>query len=141
MNKTIDIFGKSYSVDYIKELIEADKEDRVVSKSSVLRLFNMLLKSTDEQDKEDRQEDVPAATYNQTKWERDIALSQLESYGIGFGEDKNPDFIKVTRCKDCQYFKNTKVNNKGFLICPASGMEITENDYCSYAEKENKQWK
>lgn len=65
----------------------------------------------------------------------------MKSYGIGFGEDKNLSFIEVTRCKDCQYFKNAKVNNKGFLICPASGMEITENDYCSYAEKENKQWK
>ena len=24
----------------------------------------------------------------------------------------------------------------GFLICPASGMEITESDYCSYGERE-----
>lgn len=141
MNKTINIFGKSYNADYIKELVEADKEDRVVSKTSVLRLYNMLLKLVDEQDEEDRQEDVSFATYNQIKWERDIALSQLENYGIGFGEDKNPDFIKVTRCKDCQYFKDAKINNKGFLICPASERKITENDYCSYAEKENTTWK
>lgn len=39
------------------------------------------------------------------------------------------------RCKDCTYWKNAKVNKKGFLICPASGMEITEEDYCSYGER------
>ena len=26
------------------------------------------------------------------------------------------------------------VNEKGFLICPASGMEITPDDFCSYGE-------
>lgn len=41
----------------------------------------------------------------------------------------------VIRCKDCYYWMKAKVNKKGFLICPASGMEITANDYCSYAEK------
>jgi hypothetical protein len=30
-------------------------------------------------------------------------------------------------------------NEKGFLICPASGMEITETDYCSYGERMDKE--
>lgn len=38
-------------------------------------------------------------------------------------------------CKDCEYRKKAKVNEKGFLICPASGMEITETDFCSYGER------
>lgn len=42
------------------------------------------------------------------------------------------DVAPVVRCKDCRYYQTTKVNEKGFLICPASGMEITETDYCSY---------
>jgi hypothetical protein len=37
------------------------------------------------------------------------------------------------------YRQKAKVNRKGFLICPASGMEITDDDYCSYgAKKEGK---
>ena len=40
--------------------------------------------------------------------------------------------VEVTFCKDCRYYQDAKVNEKGFLICPASGMEITETDYCSY---------
>lgn len=42
------------------------------------------------------------------------------------------DVAPVVRCGECEYSKEARVNEKGFLICPASGMEITENDYCSY---------
>lgn len=45
------------------------------------------------------------------------------------------DVVKVVRCKDCIYRRKAKANGKGFLICPASGMEITEDDYCSYGER------
>ena len=46
--------------------------------------------------------------------------------------DLGPDVVEVVRCKDCQYYQDAKINKKGFLICPASGMEISETDYCSY---------
>ena len=42
--------------------------------------------------------------------------------------------VRVARCKNCRYYRDAKINEKGFLICPASGMEITENDFCSYGE-------
>lgn len=42
---------------------------------------------------------------------------------------------ELVRCKDCAYWLNAEVNEKGFVICPASGMEITEDDFCSYGEK------
>ena len=45
------------------------------------------------------------------------------------------DAVLVVRCMDCKYYEQAKVNNKGFLICPASGMEITEADFCSYGER------
>ena len=45
------------------------------------------------------------------------------------------DAVPVVRCKDCQYRDEAKVNKKGFLICPASGMEITDDDFCSYGER------
>lgn len=41
----------------------------------------------------------------------------------------------MVQCKECSYWKKAKVNKKGFLICPASGMEITEHDFCSYGER------
>ena len=42
---------------------------------------------------------------------------------------------KSTSCKYCRYYPDAKVNEKGFLICPASGMEITETDFCSYGQR------
>ena len=45
------------------------------------------------------------------------------------------DVAPVLRCEECRYYQNAKINKKGFLICPASGMEITEDDYCSYGER------
>ena len=49
------------------------------------------------------------------------------------------DVVEVTFCKDCRYYQDAKVNEKGFLICPASGMEIAETDYCSYGERMDKE--
>ena len=45
------------------------------------------------------------------------------------------DVVEVVRCKECRYYQDTKVNKKGFLICPASSMEIAEMDYCSYGQR------
>lgn len=44
------------------------------------------------------------------------------------------DVAPVTRCKGCKHKERATVNEKGFLICPASGMEITPDDFCSYGE-------
>lgn len=54
-------------------------------------------------------------------------------------EDTKISVKAIVRCKDCKYFQTAKVNSKGFLICPASGMEITETDYCSYGERKERQ--
>lgn len=42
---------------------------------------------------------------------------------------------KIVKCKNCIYQKDAKVNCKGFAICPASNMEITDDDYCSYGKR------
>lgn len=46
------------------------------------------------------------------------------------------DVAPVVRCRDCVHWREAVTNDKGFLICPASGMEITESDFCSYGERE-----
>lgn len=40
----------------------------------------------------------------------------------------------VGRCGECKAKEKAVINDKGFLICPSSGMEITDNDFCSYFE-------
>ena len=47
----------------------------------------------------------------------------------------NPNDLTVVKCKDCVYRKRARPNRKGFLVCPASGMEITDDDFCSYGER------
>ena len=60
--------------------------------------------------------------------ERDQAVEELH---------RNTDAVPVVRCKDCVYKASAEVID-GFLICPASGMEICDDDFCSYGErKEN----
>lgn len=44
------------------------------------------------------------------------------------------DAAEVVRCKECIY-RPIIPNKKGFLICEASGMEITDRDFCSYGER------
>ncbi len=44
------------------------------------------------------------------------------------------DVVAVVRCKDCRY-RNGKVNRKGFEVCDATGMDITDNDFCSWGER------
>ena len=45
------------------------------------------------------------------------------------------DAVEVVFCENCIYQKDAKVNCKGFIICPVSNMEITDDDYCSYGER------
>lgn len=45
------------------------------------------------------------------------------------------DAVLVVRCGECRYRQKAKVNRKGFLVCPASGMEIMDDDFCSYGER------
>lgn len=59
-------------------------------------------------------------------------------FGVVFDINDAPtvDAVPVVRCRECEYAKNAKVNKKGFRICPASHMEIVDDDYCSYRERE-----
>lgn len=48
---------------------------------------------------------------------------------------KTVDAVPVVRCKNCIYKEKAEVNKKGYLVCPASGMEITDKDFCSYGKE------
>lgn len=43
------------------------------------------------------------------------------------------DMAKIVRCKDCKYYEFSTACNKHF--CNEYGGFVTENDYCSRAEK------
>ena len=45
------------------------------------------------------------------------------------------DAVPVVRCGECVYKERATVNEKRFLICPTSHMEITDDDFCSYGER------
>ena len=51
------------------------------------------------------------------------------------GKLPSADVEEVVRCENCSYSKQAKINEKGFKICPISGMEITDYDFCSYADR------
>ncbi len=66
------------------------------------------------------------AENKQLRRERDQAVEELH---------RNTDAVPVVRCKDCVYKASAEVID-GFLICPASGMEICDDDFCSYGKEE-----
>ncbi len=45
---------------------------------------------------------VSRGVFEQVKWERDVAMQQLEEHGIPFGGEAD-DVVNVVRCKDCKY--------------------------------------
>ena len=61
------------------------------------------------------------------------------SFGKNFYDEKKAIEQWNTRpappigcCKDCAEKEKATVNQKVFLICPASGMDITDYDFCSW---------
>jgi len=65
------------------------------------------------------------AELDRLKRERDQAVEELH---------RNTDAVPVVRCKDCVYKASAEVID-GFLICPASRMEICDDDFCSHGER------
>ena len=67
--------------------------------------------------------------------DQDHICKAMMDFYVALNEVPAADVVEVTFCKDCRYYQDAKVNEKGFLICPASGMEITETDFCSYGQR------
>ena len=83
---------------------------------------------------------VPLGAYEQVKWERDQAMEQLAEHGISFGA-KEPDVIKVVRCKDCKHYV------KDSFFCRMNCIDIHEHsvwygdNFCSYGERKDNERK
>lgn len=80
-------------------------------------------------------EDMPAADVVSTEglkqimWERDFAIDQLKSYGVGFAE--KADVVRVVRCKDCSVWERREDD---LIKCPYCFDLKEDNDFCSYGE-------
>ena len=78
---------------------------------------------------------VSRGVHDQVRWERDVAIGQLESYGISLGE--KADAVKVVRCKDCKYYEDVKL----LPHCTLCGIMKCEDDFCSDGEREDNERK
>lgn len=79
---------------------------------------------------------VPPSLADVYKWERDIALSQLEEYGIGFAEKKRDDLVEVVRCKDCRHADECHKSVQYTRNEPNTvTIGHTKIDFCSHGER------
>ena len=70
---------------------------------------------------------VPRGVVDQIRWERDVAIKQLEEHGIPFCGIA-PDVVKVVRCKDCKYWEQDG--------CPMYREELIDWEEDGYRESE-----
>lgn len=62
------------------------------------------------------------------KWERDIALSQLEEYGIGFAEKKRDDLVEVVRKPIKGYEDYYEVDQFGRVFAKERTIHVIDHD-------------
>ena len=84
-------------------------------------------------------EAVSVGTLEQFKWERDVALKQLEEIGKGLGS-KMDDVVTIVRCEDCRHYKHSAVADRkmcfrkdvdGVQVC----YDFQPNDFCKYGKR------
>lgn len=87
---------------------------------------------------------VSIEAYKQVAWERDTAIEQLKSYGVGFCENK--ELVEVVRCKECKHWRRIGINgligkyfgyclNNEFPFMCETRPNTKEDDFCSYGER------
>lgn len=73
---------------------------------------------------------VSRGVLEQVKWERDMAMKQLEEHGIPFCGVAD-DVVKVVRCKDCKH-SNFETSCSKYRCGYWLGMLRFSTDFCSY---------
>ena len=74
---------------------------------------------------------VPKGLLEQFRWERDVAMMQLEEYGIPFLTNKDEDIVKVVRCGECKHL-HADGRCEEFAD---DGIRPSASDFCSYGER------
>lgn len=79
-----------------------------------------------------KRDSVSRGVYEQVLWERDIAIEQLKSIGLGLGE-KTDCVKKITYCENCSFYEN------GFCFsrhvgCGTVTPPRKPDDFCSYGK-------
>ena len=83
---------------------------------------------------------VSRGVHDQVRWERDVAIGQLEEHGIPFGGIA-PDVVKVVRCKDCKYcmmcYPEKQIGKEATpgWYCKDQKKYRRPDDFCSYGER------
>ena len=83
---------------------------------------------------------VSRGVLDQVRWERDVAMQQLEEHGIPFCGIA-PDVINVVRCKNCKYSRPTEWYRAKLKCCHSSHgcsqvpYEVPKEHFCSYGER------
>ena len=65
----------------------------------------------------------------------DATLAILCEVKLRIDEQPTIDVVPVVRCRDCKYCDERTTNKKGFVVCNATHMDCTEDDFCSFGEK------
>lgn len=105
-------------------LIDADRLKEVFHRNVVSAdAFDCLIDSAPTIDA------VSKGVLEQFRWERDVAMKQLEEYGIPFCTNKDKDMVKVVRCKDCYHAEDDITH----MFCVYFHHKVYEDDYCSNA--------
>jgi hypothetical protein len=78
-------------------------------------------------------EAIPKGAYEQVKWERDMAVQQLNDYGVQLGE--KADCAKVVRCNDCNHYSRGVCWNENITSNCDCDLEKEPNGYCDWGER------
>ena len=68
---------------------------------------------------------VPLGAYQQVAWERDVAIDQLNSYGVQFGEK-----AELQRVKHGKWFLLDECSNHG-VYCSVCYKKVYKDDYAN----------
>jgi hypothetical protein len=79
---------------------------------------------------------VSKGVLEQFRWERDVAMEQLEEYGIPFCTNKDKDIVKVVRCKNCRWYQKGKNEVDSWQWCMVKHCDVSDDAYCSYGWQE-----
>lgn len=132
-DEIIEAFAKGSRREFVlKYIYKPDECDMMECTKGCENFINEWLEKEEyAQETASLEETISKKTYDFVKWERDIAISQLESYGVQLGE--KADVEKIVRCKDCQYSRKYS-NTLRSIYCSMLERTMGKDCFCSFGE-------